>query len=196
MTATEASCIEQLDQQGRLLNPVVFSPGKGPRRSLFRGELAVKFAPVTEREKKPPEIKAEQVLMASEPGKSTLSFLACYLLSFAYLEPMVEVLGDLLVPDGKYFAFCGNIDLASRYQVTLRGATFYIFPLDEATVYNELLELLKIEKNDLKKLDSAGKLDAIVSGVKRFSKAYEAISYARGLELMGPVKNPGEHRPV
>jgi len=47
------------------------------------------------------------------------------------------------------------------YRVGDVGALFYVLPIDEATVYNELLELLYLEKNELKKLDTAGKTDKV-----------------------------------
>ena len=72
---------------------------------------------------------------------------------------MAETLGDTLSAGGKYFLFCNNIDLSKKYQVAMKGAMFYVLPIDEATVYNELLELLYLEKNELKKLDTAGKTE-------------------------------------
>lgn len=39
---------------------------------------------------------------------------------------------------------------------------FYVLPIDEATGYNELLELLHLEKTELKRLDTAGKTDRVV----------------------------------
>ena len=75
-------------------------------------------------------------------GESTLPFFTGYLLSFEYLKDVAEVLGDALTAGGKYFLFCNNIDLSRKYQVPYQGAMFYVLPIDEATVYNELLELL------------------------------------------------------
>lgn len=195
MTTNEDACLSRLEREGRLLNPVVHAASAERRgRFVFRGDLAVKFALTREREKRPPELKVEQVMLAAEGP--ALSFFAAYLLSFESLAPLVDVLGDALTAEGKYFAFCSNIDLGTSYQVPCGKATFYVFPLDESSVFNELLELFKLEKNDLKKLSSAGKVDVIASAAAKFKKAYERIPYARGLELMGPVKDPGENRPV
>ncbi len=73
---------------------------------------------------------------------------------------------------------------------------FYVLPIDEATVYNELLELLYLEKNDLKKLDTAGKLDAVADVAVKYDVTFDMITYDEGLGLMGPVRNPNENRPV
>jgi hypothetical protein len=101
-----------------------------------------------------------------------------------------------LSPDGKYFVYCNNIDLSSKYRVNIGGVNFFVLPIDEATVYNEILELLYIERNDLKKLDTAGKLDAITDKALDFSANFEEITYQEGVRRMGPVRNPNENRPV
>jgi hypothetical protein len=80
--------------------------------------------------------------------------------------------------------------------VPYNGASFYVLPIDEAGVYNELLELLYLEKNDLKKLDTAAKLDKVADTALKFSDKFPDLSYEEGLKLMGPVRNQNENRPV
>lgn len=196
MTILEETAFARLEREGRLLNPVLKSESKLPGRFLFRGELALKFQTLTADEKRPPLLKAEQVLAVGQAGDATFPFLAAYLLSFESLRDVAEVLGDTLSPAGKYFIFCNNIDLGSKYQVPMGGVTFYVLPLDESTVYNEMLELLRMDKNDLKKLDPGGKVDAVADAARKFKQKYEEISFERGLEVMGPVRDPGENRPV
>jgi len=101
-----------------------------------------------------------------------------------------------LTAGGKYFLFCNNMDLSKKYQVPYKGAMFYVLPIDEGTVYNELLELLYLEKNDLKKLDTGAKLDAIADVALKYDITFDTLTYAEGLEIMGPVRNPNENRPV
>jgi hypothetical protein len=45
---------------------------------------------------------------------------------------------------------------------------FYVLPIDESTVYNELLDLLYLEKTELKKLDTAGKTDRVADAALKF----------------------------
>jgi hypothetical protein len=196
MNAIEQTGFQHLESEGRLLNPLLKAPTRAGRRFGFRGDLALKFATKLADEARPPELAVQQVLAVGGAGESTIQFFAAYLLSFEYLATVAEVLGASLSPQGRYFVFCNNIDLSSRYRVQLRGATFYVLPIDEATVYNEILELLYIERNDLKKLDTAGKLDAIADKAAGFSADFELISYEEGLRRMGPVRNPNENRPV
>lgn len=186
----------RLETEGRLLNPLLKAPTNKFGRVGFRGELALRFAPKLADEARPPELLCGQAMAIGNIGEKHLPFFAGYLLSFEYLKDVAEVLGDALSAGGKYFLFCNNIDLSKKYQVPYKGAMFYVLPIDESTVYNELLDLLYLEKNDLKKKDTAGKLDAVADAALKFDITFDTITYSEGLELMGPVRNPNENRPV
>ena len=186
----------RLETEGRLLNPVLKGATHKPGRFGFRGELALRFAQKKADEARSPELTCDQVIAMATVGDSKLAFFAGYLLSFEHLQDVAEVLGDTLSAGGKYFLFCNNIDLSKKYQVPLKGALFYVLPIDEATVYNELLELLYLEKGELKKLDTAGKTDRVADAALKFDITFDTITYAEGLVLMGPVRNPNENRPV
>ncbi|WP_157270414.1 hypothetical protein [Azohydromonas aeria] len=190
------TALAPLEAQGRLLNPVLKAATKKPGRVGFRGELALRFAPKLADEARPPELSCDQVIAIAEKGNGKLPFFAGYLLSFEHLKDVAEVLGEQLSAGGKYFLFCNNIDLLKKYQVPFKGAMFYVLPIDEATVYNELLELLYLEKGELKRLDTAGKTDAVADAALKFDVTFDVITYEEGLKLMGPVRNPNENRPV
>ncbi|HEY9096729.1 MAG TPA: hypothetical protein VIN35_13370 [Hydrogenophaga sp.] len=190
------SAFARLEQEGRLLNPLHKALTTVPGRVGFRGALALRFAPKLADEARPPELISDQVMAVATVGEKHLPFFASYLLSFEYLKDVAEVLGDTLSAGGKYFLFCNNIDLSKKYQVPYKGAMFYVLPIDESTVYNELLSLLYLEKNDLKKKDTAGKLDAVANAALKFDVTFDTITYEEGLSLMGPVRNPNEGRPV
>ncbi len=195
MTAIENTPLGRLDKEGRLLNAVLKAPTK-PGRFDFRGDIALKFQQQVADEKRPPEKVMEQVLTYAENGKAGIPVLAGYLQDFAFLKEVVEVLGDSLIDDGKYFLFCNNIDLLAKYRVTHSGKAFYVFPCDESTVWKEMTELLGIDKNDIKKMDTGGKTDVVLDKAREWHEEFEPITYARGLEVMEPVKNRRENRPV
>jgi hypothetical protein len=186
----------RLEAEGRLLNAVLKGATHKPGRFGFRGELALRFSAKLADEARPPELSCDQVIAVARAGDTKLPFFAGYLLSFEHLKDVAETLGDTLSAGGKYFLFCDNIDLSRRYQVPYKGALFYVLPIHEATVYNELLELLYLEKNELKKLDTAGKTDRVADAALAFDVTFDTITYAEGLALMGPVRNPNENRPV
>jgi hypothetical protein len=196
MTSITETAFATLDQQARLLNAVLKGPTERPGRFGFRGELALKFAQQFADEKRPPELTTDQVIAVANAGEPTIAFFASYLLSFEYLNTLTEVLKGLLSPSGKYFVFCNNIDLLSKYEVEIDGITFYVLPIDEATVYNELLELLYLDKTSLKKASTAGKTDAIADAALKFDGKFAPISFAQGVERMGPVRDRYADRPV
>ncbi|MDD5030515.1 MAG: hypothetical protein PHH58_13620 [Rhodoferax sp.] len=196
LTEIDDTAFAQLEREGRLQNPLHKALTGKPGRFGYRGELALRFAPQVANEARPPELSLAQAMAIATVGEKHLSFFAGYLLSFAYLKDVAEVMGEALSAEGQYFLFCNNIDLSKKYQVTYQGATFYVLPLDESTVYNELLDLLYLEKNDLKKKDTAGKLDAVADAALKFKGSFPVITYEEGLKLMGPVRNPNENRPV
>jgi hypothetical protein len=196
MTPISDTVLAPLEAEGRLFNPVFKGPLASAGRFGFRGELALKFTPNLEKEARPPELVCQQVLTVADSSKKELPFFAGYLLSFGDLKTLTEVLGSALGASGKYFAYCNNIDLGTRYQVTYGGVTWYVLPIDEGTVYNEMLELLKIDKNNLKKLDTAGKLDAVARAAVTYKGKFDTMTNEQGLERMGPVRDPAANRPV
>jgi len=196
MTTIDQTALGRFDAEHRLLNSVLKGATKKPGRIGFRGDIALKFAAKMADEARPPEISSDQVIATAKEGESHIEFLTGFLLSFEYLKMLAEVLGDALSPKGVYILYVDNIDISKKYVCEYGGATFYILPIDEATVYNEVLELLYLEKGDLKKLDTAGKTDAIADKAASFKADWPKITYEEGLALMGPVRNIYENRPV
>jgi hypothetical protein len=188
---SDANPIAQLED--RLYSPIFKGLTRSPGRFGFRGESALRFAPSVAGEKRPPEIKADQVIVTAEGG--TIPFLACHVDSLAHLDLVKEVFGDYLVPCGKYFLFAGNVDISRKYLVEVGGIPFHILPLDEATVYNELLDLFYLDKGDLKKMGPEAKIDALADAAAKFAGKFPTTPYAQALAEMGPVK-VAENRPV
>ena len=178
---------------GKLLSPTFSGPTGKTARYGVRGELGLKFPPSLAGEKRPPQIKADQVILAVE-GEA-VSFLALHVDSLAHLDDVRATFGAALVPTGKYFIFAGNVDISKKYLLDIDGVSYYVLPLDEATVYNELLELLYLEKGDLKKMSSEAKIDAIVDAAAKLGGGFPRAEYAQALAEMGPVK-VADNRPV
>ena len=195
MTLITETPFAQLEAEGRLLSPVLKGATTKPGRFGFRGEVALEFQKALADEKRPPEIKLDQVMMVASAGEATIPFMAGFAPSLAHLKLVCEHFGDTLSPTGKYFFFAGNLDISKKYQIAYGGATFWVMPLDEATVYNELLDMFRMEKSALKKLDTAGKLDAIADKAASFNEKWTTISFEEGLKIMGPIKIR-ENRPV
>ncbi len=196
MTQLEKTALARLEREGRLLNAVLKGPTTVPGRFGFRGDIALKFQAQVADEKRPPDFCLEQVLTYAREGETSLPILAGYLHNFAYLEAVVEVLGDMLSPTGVYFMFCNNIDLLAKFRVKIGEITFNVLPCDESTVWKEMMDLANVDKNDIKRLDTAGKLDYVLDAAQSFNQTFELIAYGQGVERMEPVKNRNENRPV
>ncbi|WP_426441241.1 hypothetical protein [Bradyrhizobium genosp. P] len=196
MTAIEDTALGRLDKEGRLFNAVFKGGTTKPGRFGFRGDVALKFQAQLADEKRPPDYALEQVLTVAQEGESTIPVLAGYLHSFAYLTDVGSVLDGALRPDGRYFIFCNNIDLLAKYRTKVGDITFHILPCDESTVWKEMMDLVGIDKNDIKKLDAGGKLDYLLDAAKALDTSYDEIPYEDGLKRTGPVKNRNQNRPV
>ncbi|SMF97529.1 hypothetical protein SAMN02949497_0099 [Methylomagnum ishizawai] len=194
MTTITETALASLDAEKRLLSPV-FKGQTKPGYFGFRGEIALKFAQQFSDEARPPEIRFDQVMIVAKAGEPTIEFLAGVALSLEYLKLLCEVLGDKLSPTGKYFFFAGNLPIDKKFQISYGGATFWVLPLEEATVYNELRDMFMIDRGDLKKMDTAGKLQIVADAAAGFDEKFPEISFEEGLQVMGPIKIP-ENRPV
>ncbi|RXH03433.1 hypothetical protein [Bradyrhizobium vignae] len=196
MTAIENTALGRLEKEGRLLNAVLKGGTTKPGRFGFRGDVALKFQTQVADEKRPPDYSIEQVLTIAQDGERTIPALAGYLHSFAYLADVASVLDGALSPTGSYFIFCNNIDLLAKYRVKFGDISFHVLPCDESTVWKEMMDLVGLNKDDIKKLDPGGKLDYLLDAAKDLDLSYEEISYDEGLKRMEPVKNRNENRPV
>jgi hypothetical protein len=175
MTSIEYTAFQRLETEGRLLKPAHKAPTHSAGRFGFRGEIALTLDPPS---------NLEAVFAAAEDGAAAMSFLAGSIENFEQLPALVETLRDNLKSDGKYFIFVGNLDRASRYQISFEGVPLYVLPIDDTSVYNELIDFLYLDKTKMKKLDTAGKLDVIADGAAKYDQVYEAISYEEGLKRL------------
>lgn len=187
----------RLEAEGRLMNPVLKESVSAFGHFGFRGDIALVFQELFADEKRPPEYSIEQVLAVADAATGTIPVLVGYLHSFAYLKEVRDVLGDMLSPSGTYVFFVNNLDFLKKYRVPLgEGVTAYVLPLDESTVWKETLELVDIDKNDVKKLSGAAKLQYVMDKLAAFNATYPEISYEEGVATMEPVRNRNENRPV
>ena len=185
--------ITTLEQEKKLLSPVFSGKTGKPTTYGFRGNLVLKEAEKFADEARPPEIMADQVILSADSDK--IDFLGCHVDSLAHLSLIVKMLKPYLDAQVKYFVFAGNIDISQKYFIELEGFGFYIMPLDEATVWNELLECFNLDRGDIKKLGPGEKIDAVANAAAKFVGKFKTITFEEGLAAMGPVRIP-ENRPV
>lgn len=158
----------------------------------YRGSLVITPGTVMSADKQlPPKATCTQSILVTDSDK--IDFLACELSTLNFFEPFVEVYKSVLSTDGLYVLFVTDIDTDGKIEYA--GFTFYIFSLDESSVWNELLEHADLSKGDLKKASAAEKIDIVCDEIRstklRISeKSYEDIKAAQtkqGKVLFGAV---------
>jgi len=190
------TALGKLSANHRLLNAVLKEPLPRGGHFGFRGDIALAFQEQKADEARPPAYSLEQVLAVADAATGKIPALVGYLHNFAWLKETAEVLADYIDPAGTYLFFANNIDFLKKYRVPFGAATAYVLPLDESTVWKETLELVDIDKNDVKKLNGAQKLELVMDKVASFTATYPEITYADGVASMEPVRNRNANRPV
>ena len=176
MTTTNASpAFQRLEAEGRLLKPALNGPTHVADRFGFRGEIALTI--------EPPVMLTAAIATAND-AEASLSFLAGSLSTYKQLPALIEALGANIKAGGKYFIYVSDLDRASRYQIEFNGISFYVLPIDDTSVYNELIDFLYLDKNKMKKMDTADKVDAIADAALNYTQTYEIISFEEGLKRL------------
>jgi hypothetical protein len=104
----------------------------------------------------PPKIQVKQVLMVCD---DTINFLACEMETFAHFEPFFERYKAFLSPESKVVLFVIDLDDSGVFEY--EGVTFNAVVLDESSVWNEMLEMVGLEKSELKKATPSEKIEAV-----------------------------------
>jgi hypothetical protein len=173
MTSIESTAFGRLEAEGRLLKPAHKGTTHHAGRFGFRGEIAITLDPL---------LTLGAVFASAQDGETGLSFIAGSLSSFKQLPELAESLGASVKPEGKYYIYVGDLDRASRYQISFGGVSLYVLPIDDTSVYNELIELFYLDKLKMKKYDTAEKIDTIVDAGLKYDTSYEVISFEDGLK--------------
>lgn len=158
----------------------------------YRGAMIVEAGKQISPDRKlPPKIQAKQVVMVSEGD--VVKFLACELESIEHFEPFYTKYKSFFVADGLYLLYVTDLDKSGTFE--FESITFTAFPLDESSVWNELVDLADLDKGDLKKMSSEEKIEAIYDELqntdcKESSKTFEEVLASKGessKKLMGAV---------
>lgn len=130
----------------------------------YRGSLVVEAGRVLSNDRAlPPKEIIKQVILTT--NSDTIDFLACEITSIDTFEAFFAKYAAYLTPEGKYLLFI--CDVTTKGKFVYEGITFYAYPLDESSVWNELLDFADLPKGDLKKMSDKEKIDAIVKEVQR-----------------------------
>jgi hypothetical protein len=158
----------------------------------YRGALIVEEGKQLSPDRKlPPKIQAKQVIMVCDDDK--MKFLTCELDSFNDFAVMFAKYKEFFTAEGTYVLYVTDLEGEGTFEY--EGVTFTAYPLDESSVWNEILELVNLEKGDMKKLNPEEKIETLYdevldADVTDASKTYDEMCALIGessKQLMGAV---------
>lgn len=151
--------IQSYISENKLEWQILFNGATAAFAYAYRGSLVVTPGKVISEDRTlPPKEVIKQVILATNSDK--IDFLACELTSIDTFEPFFEKYDAYFSNEGKYLLFICDINTKGKF--IHNGITFYAYPLDESSVWNELLDFADLPKADLKKMSDKEKIDAIV----------------------------------
>ncbi|MGZ5000916.1 MAG: hypothetical protein ACXV7F_11490, partial [Methylomonas sp.] len=168
-----------------------------PGVSAFRGDLvliegALREGSTNIRDRKTPELVINQAAVLADSDK--ILFINGLLYELEHLPIFVEKYKDALTPDTVTLLYVEDID--TPMQIILDGITFNLMPYKEGMIWNETLELLYIEKSDLKGQSAEDKVVTMYEAAKEFKIKAAPISLEEGLAQTIEVKREAAVGPV
>jgi hypothetical protein len=187
--------IESYDQQGLLFIPSVKGATRLAGVSAYRGDLVLKQGALREgsaTDRKPPELLLHQSAILA--GSEKLIFVSGLFYELKDVSAFVEKYGEALTPETLTLFFVENI--ASPIQSVIKGVTFRFLPYKDGFVWNETLDLLYIEKADLKGRSAEDKVVTVYEAAKGFAIKTPAIAFEDALQKTIVVKKEAAVGPV
>jgi hypothetical protein len=187
--------IESYDQQGLLFIPSVKGTTSLTGVSAYRGDLVLKQGALREgsaNDRKPPELLLHQAAILADSEK--LIFVSGLFHELHDVPIFVEKYRDVLRPATVTLFFVENI--AAPMQSEIEGVTFKFLPYKEGMVWNETLDLLYIEKADLKDQSAEDKVVTVYQAAKGFGIKSPAIDFGEAMKKTIVVKKEAAVGPV
>lgn len=187
--------LENLDKQGLTFIMSVLGPTSMKDVSAYRGDLvliqgALRDGSTTDR--KPPELLLKQAAILANEDK--FIFVNGLFEELQQVTVFLEKYLPMLMADTTTLFFVENI--AEPMQLVLEGINFRFVPYKDGMVWNETLDLLYIEKADLKGQSAEDKVVTVYEAAKGFKVKSEIISLEEALSKTIVVKKSAAVGPV
>jgi hypothetical protein len=183
--------LENLNTQKLLtITSVLGATGKADHYA-FRGDLVLKEGELregSERDRKPPEIVIHQSVVLASAEK--FLFVSGLLYQLEQLPMFAEKYRDAFNSDTIIIFYVENIK--QNLLVEHQGLTFKCVPYGDGMIWNELLDLLYLEKSDLKGLSAEEKVDTVFDAAGSFDIKTSPISFKEACsKTIAVVKEAG-----
>jgi len=168
--------LDQYKETGCLFN--VNLTGTANIGEVYRGDLVLEIGERNERgDLPPPKVVAKQSVLLIVDDK--IALLAGGLDQLSDLAMVVENYNDDLAENCICLFFVHNIK--SAMTIKLGSANYILIPLDDGMIWNEILEVLCIEKSDIKSQSAEEKIVTIYKELGDFKHKYPALVYEDAL---------------
>lgn len=187
--------LENYDKQGLLFITTLLGATSQKGVSGFRGDLVLKQGALREgstTDRKPPELVIHQTALLADSEK--LIFVSGLFYELQQLPIFVSQYKDALKPETVALFFVENIE--SPIQTEIEGITFKLVPYKEGMVWNETLDLLYIEKADLKGQSGEDKIVTVYEAAKGYKLKTDPIPFEEALTQTIIVKKEASSGPV
>ncbi|WP_317929997.1 hypothetical protein [Halioxenophilus sp. WMMB6] len=176
--------VQKYKDEGYLFN--VNLTGSVGDAEVYRGDLVLVFGEKTERGDYMPPIKvAKQAVLYIVGGKTKMLIAGLYELQD--MELVAEHFKADCDDDLEALFFVHNIKEAMV--VSFGGITAKVVPLDDGMIFNEALELLCIEKSDLKGQSAEEKVETVYGELKSFKFKGPEVSWEEALSKTVEAKH-------
>lgn len=187
--------LENLDKQGLTFITNVLGATSEKGISAYRGDLvliqgAMREGSTTDR--KPPELLLKQTAILADSEK--FIFVSGLFDELQQVAIFMDKYKILLTPETVTLFYVENI--AEPMQVVLEDIIFKFVPYRDGMVWNETLELLYIEKADMKGQSAEDKVVTVFEAAKGFKIKSDPISLDEALSKTIAVKKEAAVGPV
>lgn len=189
--------LDSYNSQGLLTISSVLGKTSTAGLTAWRGDLvliegAMREGATNPNDRNPPKLLIHQAAMLADSDK--ILFLNGMVYQLESLAVFVEKYKAGLTADTLALVYVENI--AEQMVVQLEGFTFKLLPYREGMVWNETMELLYIEKADLKGQSAEDKVITVYEAAKSFKFKGEALTYEAALTKTVEVKREASYGPV
>ena len=142
--------------------------------AAYRGELVLAEGEVADAQgrRKPPVAVMKQAIVLAEDEE--LRLLAGSLDELRYFPALMEKYGADIKPGASVVLFVVNID--NPFMATINGAAVTFIPLVQGMTWNELVDMVALEKGDFKGQGSAEKVVTLYNALKGHTFKYPESS--------------------
>jgi hypothetical protein len=184
--------LENYDKEGLLFITSVLGKTTDNKYKAFRGDLVLIQGVLHDGVHMPPQLLLHQAAALADENK--FLFVNGMFSELAHVTTFIEHYKSALTPDTILLMFVENI--AEKMLIQIDGLTFKFVPYRDGMVWNETLEILYIEKSDLKGQSAEDKVVTVYEAAKDFTTKTGSIAFEEALTKTIFVKKELHSGPV